>query len=203
LPEKQLRRELARIAQAAGVPYVSPHGFRRFAITQWSLANDLAGRIIHGEGLSRVMRHYIQPVAVLDRWAPYVEIPPAWMSPKEPPRVGGNERRSAANREGRVGNIPPPPANSYWQSAVPDGRMRFYVEEVDTMDVYEFSAFVWLVLALERSSCAAAGYMFMKNRGYYPGIGVGVGVLFGLIGILGLLCIPPKGWKPDSDRDSS
>ena len=83
LPEKQLRRELARIAAAAGVPYVSPHGFRRFAITQWSLANDLAGRIIHGEGLSKVMAHYVQPVAVLDRWSPYVEIPPAWMSPKE------------------------------------------------------------------------------------------------------------------------
>lgn len=81
--EKQLRRELQRIAVAAQVPYVPPHGFRRFAITQWSLANDLAGRIIHGEGLSRVMAHYVQPQAVLDKWAPYVEVPRQWLTQKE------------------------------------------------------------------------------------------------------------------------
>lgn len=83
LPEKQLRRELQRIAAAAGVPYVPPHGFRRFAITQWSLANDLAGRIIHGEGLSRVMAHYVQPQSILDKWAPQVEVPSSWLTPKE------------------------------------------------------------------------------------------------------------------------
>ena len=83
LPEKQLRRELQRIATAAGVPYVPPHGFRRFAVTQWSLANDLAGRIIHGEGLSRVMAHYVQPQAILDKWAPQVEVPASWLTPKE------------------------------------------------------------------------------------------------------------------------
>lgn len=83
LPEKQLRRELARIAGAAGVDYVPPHGFRRFAITQWSQANEQAGKIIHGEGLSRVMRHYVQPGTILARWAPQVDIPRQWLTRKE------------------------------------------------------------------------------------------------------------------------
>lgn len=63
-------------------------------------------------------------------------------------------------------------------------------------ELYE-SGFFWLVILLERSTCAVAGYTFARNRGYYPGIGVGVGILFGLLGILGLLCLPPRGWKPE------
>lgn len=69
-------------------------------------------------------------------------------------------------------------------------------------EIYD-PTFWFLIGFLERTACAFAGKRFMTARGYYPGIGIGVGAIFGLIGLVGLLCVPPKGWKPDSDRDSS
>ena len=29
------------------------------------------------------MAHYVQPAAILDKWAPQVEVPSSWLTPKE------------------------------------------------------------------------------------------------------------------------
>ena len=57
--------------------------------------------------------------------------------------------------------------------------------------------FWFLIGLLERTACAVAGRRAMIDRGYYPGIGIGVGAIFGLIGLVALFCVPPRGWKPD------
>lgn len=81
---KQIRGELARMAKTAGVEYVTPHGFRRFAVTQWMLTSPVAGQIIHGCGLpKRVLSHYVQTGAILNRYAMDVTIPLDWLTPKE------------------------------------------------------------------------------------------------------------------------
>lgn len=79
----QLRRELKAIASAAGVQYVSPHGFRRFAIQSWSIAHPEAGRIVHGCGIPRIMRHYVEPLRLLDKHAESLDVPLAWLTRKE------------------------------------------------------------------------------------------------------------------------
>lgn len=61
----QLRRELARIADSAGVAYVPPHCFRRYAVTQWSLVSPDAGRLIHGAGLG-ILDHYVSAGRILE-----------------------------------------------------------------------------------------------------------------------------------------
>lgn len=78
----QLRRELKRMSQAAGVRRVTPQQLREFSITQWSLASSDAGRIMHGEGLA-VRRHYVPYRTVLESAAPDVVMPEAFYSDAE------------------------------------------------------------------------------------------------------------------------
>ena len=61
----------------------SPHGFRRFAVQSWSVAHPEAGRIVHGCGVPRIMRHYVEPLRLLDRHATSVDVPKHWLTPKE------------------------------------------------------------------------------------------------------------------------
>lgn len=82
MPAKQLRRELRRIAKAAGVRYVEPHGFRRFAVSQWSAASVDAGRIVHGESLG-IRSHYVDHRRVLEDAAPRVRMPTCFFTQKE------------------------------------------------------------------------------------------------------------------------
>ncbi len=88
---KQLRRELQRFAADSGVRYVSPRGLRRFAITQWSKADSMAGRIIHGQGLG-VMEHYLPVADYLEAVAPRVQMPVEFLSPKEQLALANNEQ---------------------------------------------------------------------------------------------------------------
>ena len=61
--------------------------------------------------------------------------------------------------------------------------------------------FWFLIGFLERFACAYAGRRAMIDRGYCPGIGIGVGAIFGLIGLIALFCVPPRGWKPEDTGD--
>lgn len=79
---KQLRRELQRFAQAGGVEYVPPHGFRRFAIDIWTAADPVAGQIIQGNRLG-VMGHYLNVHRHLSRVATSVEYPDAFCTEAE------------------------------------------------------------------------------------------------------------------------
>lgn len=79
---KQLRRELQRFAQAGGVDYVPPHGFRRFSIDIWTAADPVAGQIIQGNRLG-VMGHYLNVHRHLSRVASTVEYPDAFCTEDE------------------------------------------------------------------------------------------------------------------------
>lgn len=77
-----MRRELQRIAAAAGVSYVSPQQFRQFCVQQWSLANPDAGRIVHGVGLG-ILDHYISGRRIVEAAAESVEMPSEFLTEAE------------------------------------------------------------------------------------------------------------------------
>lgn len=92
---KQLRDSLELIAIAAQVKYVPPHGFRRFAITQWSAADSMAGKIIHGCSLG-VMGHYIDIGRHLSSVAGQVEMPQEFLTDSELARIRTREEELIA-----------------------------------------------------------------------------------------------------------
>jgi integrase len=79
---KQLDDQFTRLASAAGVPPVTLQQIRRLAITNWSSVNAEAGRIVHGCGLG-ILRHYLDPLAVLQAAAPLVRLPEVFLSDEE------------------------------------------------------------------------------------------------------------------------
>lgn len=79
---KQLRRELKRIAETAGVQYVSPQGLRRFGINQWTHADSLAGQLIQGKSLG-VMSHYLDVARHLASVSSEVLMPKAFYTDDE------------------------------------------------------------------------------------------------------------------------
>lgn len=79
---RQLRDELERIADAAKVPYVPPHGFRRFAVNVWTDADPLAGQLIQGCRLG-AMDNYLDVLRHLSRVSSRVEMPDAFYTPAE------------------------------------------------------------------------------------------------------------------------
>lgn len=75
--------QLARLSALAGVrPPLTLQALRRLSICLWSAANAEAGRIVHGCGLG-VMRHYLDPLALLRAVGPSVRLPEAFLSPEE------------------------------------------------------------------------------------------------------------------------
>ena len=66
----RVRRELARLD-----PTLGPQALRRCSITQWTLADPEAGRIVHGSGLTVVHRHYLDGERVLAKAGPAFEWP--------------------------------------------------------------------------------------------------------------------------------
>lgn len=79
---RQLRDELERIADAAKVPYVPPHGFRRFAVNAWTAADPLAGQLIQGCRLG-AMDNYLNVLRHLARVSSRVELPDAFYTAAE------------------------------------------------------------------------------------------------------------------------
>lgn len=80
VPAKQLNRELRAISEAAKIRPVTTQSLRRFAVTEWSTASDAAGAVLHGCG---VRRYYLDRARIMDRAAPNVRIPDAFMSAAE------------------------------------------------------------------------------------------------------------------------
>jgi integrase len=71
---KLIRTELAESCERAGVKPKTPKNLRQASITEWSMANATAGRLIHGCGLG-VMSNYLDPLMVLESAAPRVRLP--------------------------------------------------------------------------------------------------------------------------------
>ena len=89
--QDQLRDRLTRACQSAGVDRVLPKHIRQRALTEWSRADAMAGRIIHGCGLG-VLDHYVDPLTVLESASHRVRLPA---------QFGGNQK----NSEGDLINI--------------------------------------------------------------------------------------------------
>lgn len=83
---KQLRRTLSELADQAGVPYVTPKGFRLYAINAWSRADGLAGELIQGRKLGS-MDNYLDVESHLHHHARKVKIPNSWLTDQERDRL--------------------------------------------------------------------------------------------------------------------
>lgn len=72
---RSVRIGIMAATRIAHVPCWHPKFLRQCSLTEWSRANGMAGAIIHGSGLSGVMKHYIDPLSVLESAAPRVRLP--------------------------------------------------------------------------------------------------------------------------------
>lgn len=66
----RIRRELRRLD-----PNLTPQALRRLSITEWTVADPEAGRIVHGTSLDVVNRHYLDGLRVLERASTRVSWP--------------------------------------------------------------------------------------------------------------------------------
>jgi integrase len=104
---RQLRREMDRICQAAGVSKFTPQGLRRLGINLWSQANAEAGRIVHGCHLG-VMSHYLDPLRLLLQASGDVQLPRQFYTADELHQRDEDERtlirrfRRASSRDRRL-----------------------------------------------------------------------------------------------------
>jgi hypothetical protein len=70
-----IRAELDRCCHLASIVRILPSQIRKAGLTAWGQANGMAGEIVHGCGLSGVMRHYIDRISILESAATRVRIP--------------------------------------------------------------------------------------------------------------------------------
>lgn len=70
-----VRAEIDRCCDLSKTPRILPSDIRKAGITAWGQANGMAGEIIHGCGLSGVMRHYVDKMSILESAAPRVRLP--------------------------------------------------------------------------------------------------------------------------------
>jgi len=70
-----VRAELDRCCDLSNTHRILPSDIRKAGITAWGQANGMAGEIIHGCGLSGVMRHYVDKMSILESAAPRVRLP--------------------------------------------------------------------------------------------------------------------------------
>lgn len=77
-----LRAALTVASEAAGVPRVLPKRIRQRALTEWSRADAMAGRIIHGCGLG-VLDFYVDPLTVLEAAEHKVRLPDCFATDEE------------------------------------------------------------------------------------------------------------------------
>lgn len=80
--KRVLRRQIRDAAEAAGVESFTPQQHRQRGLTEWSRANAMAARIVHGEGLG-TLDHYVDPLSVLESAAPALRLPEAFASEEE------------------------------------------------------------------------------------------------------------------------
>ncbi len=72
---KSLRRGIAGACDAAGVDRWNPKYLRQLSLSQWSRTDPLAGQIIHGCGLNSVLKHYLDPLIILQGAALKLPVP--------------------------------------------------------------------------------------------------------------------------------
>lgn len=65
LSTNHLRKHLRFLCEAAEIRRLTPKRLRQSSVTQWTIADTRAGEYVHGVGLPGVLRHYIDPEAVL------------------------------------------------------------------------------------------------------------------------------------------
>ena len=72
---KTIRHRIAEACELAGVKTWKPKFLRQFALTQWMRTNSAAGQIVHGCGLNGVLKHYIDPLTILEEAADKMFVP--------------------------------------------------------------------------------------------------------------------------------
>jgi hypothetical protein len=81
--QSKVRAAIAKACRAAGVKVTKPKNLRQRSLTEWSIANGMAGEIVHGSGLAGVMKHYVSPLAVLQNAVGRLRVPDSFVSPED------------------------------------------------------------------------------------------------------------------------
>lgn len=87
---KSVREQLTRACIMAGVPRWTPKLLRQFALTQWMRTDAGAGQVIHGCGLHSVLKHYIDPLIILEDAAKRIKVPSFFLSEEDKPKHDGD-----------------------------------------------------------------------------------------------------------------
>jgi len=80
--KRVLRREIRAAAAAARVTSFTPQQLRQRGLSEWSRANAMSGRLVHGSSLG-ILDHYVDPMIVLESAAPSVRLPTTFASASE------------------------------------------------------------------------------------------------------------------------
>ena len=111
----QLRRELRRMSEAAGVRYASPQMFRRLAATEWERARHGAGQYIQGSTLRNSSRFYIDTTELLRKALDDLRVPEAFTDGVEiAQRIAEEQRLERISLKEHQFEIPKPPDMSEW-----------------------------------------------------------------------------------------
>lgn len=61
-----LRLRIIDACERAEVPPWKPKSLRQYSLTQWMRASPAAGAVVHGCGLNGVLKHYVDPLSLLE-----------------------------------------------------------------------------------------------------------------------------------------
>ncbi len=77
---QQVRDEMRFLCEEAGLRTITPHQLRDACVTNWLIAGESAGRIIHGAGLTIAERHYAGKLQLLTEASTRFRWPPSMLA---------------------------------------------------------------------------------------------------------------------------
>lgn len=85
---RTVRMAIADACRTAGVKEWKPKYLRQYSLSQWMRVSPAAGQVVHGCGLNGVLKHYIDPMTILEEAAGKLHVPAFFrLGPEKPQDV--------------------------------------------------------------------------------------------------------------------
>lgn len=81
--QRTIRRILRKVCRLAGVSEVTPKLLRQRALTEWAVVSGRAVDMAHGCGLNTVLRHYVDPLTILEAGVLRLRVPDVFLTEQE------------------------------------------------------------------------------------------------------------------------
>jgi hypothetical protein len=82
---RTIRMAIADACRKVSVPEWKPKFLRQYSLSQWMRVSPAAGQVVHGCGLNGVLKHYIDPMTILDEAGAKLFVPPFFrVGPQKP-----------------------------------------------------------------------------------------------------------------------